>query len=620
MIKEIQFLRGLAIILVFFFHINENLFFLGFLGVDIFFVISGYIISKNIIEIYFVNKEAPLKKFFIKRFLRLYPSLFLVVNTSLIFFLLLSFRVDNNYFLHIYKSAISSLVGFSNIYFSNNKESYFFNDQNPFLHTWSLSLEEQFYLLSFFFLAIFIKLRLELKLITVSFFVIFSVIIFNENNFFHLHYRFHEFLIGSLIYFLPKHKKINFDNLKYLILFLFIISIAFYYFIDKDDIKSIILFTVILTSSIIYFIVNYNSFLNVFFKNKILIHLGDLSYTLYLVHFPIIIIFKFLTPSEYILISNILVLLSSYGLSIIIYKFYEYPIRKSKILLSFCQNNFRKLIFLLIIYLSFMFYIFQENPDLTKINLFQSDIERFQKSERSTDCLDIYFDFNDRDSSFFDSCNKINGSESIYYLIGDSHAWHLSNGLRDILPEDLFVTYFNGSKIPKPFFRKSEFTQNIIQNISLLNKNYNKVNIILSFHHLHAMKLSNYDEYYFDQINSYENFTKAINKINPSIDIYLIQDTPLPKDTAYSCDKFIQIFNNNSICDFKISRNYNILEKEIFMKLYDIVNIININDLVCEYSNCNFYDLNGYPIIWDGSHFTPQSEINISKEIFSLIK
>lgn len=619
MIKEIQFLRGLAIILVLFFHINENIFFLGFLGVDIFFVISGFIISKNIVEVYFINKDAPLKNFFIKRFLRLYPSLFLVVNTSLILFLLLSFRVENDYFIHIYKSAISSLVGFSNLYFSNNKESYFFNDQNPFLHTWSLSLEEQFYLLSFFFLAIFIKLRLRFKIMTLTIFIIFSVIVFNEDNFFHLHYRFYEFLIGSLIYFLPKYKKVN-NNLKNIIFFLFIVSIAFYYLIDKGDISSIILFTSILTSLIIYIIINYKSFLNTVFKNKILIHFGDLSYTLYLVHFPIIIIFNILTPSKYIFISDILVLITSYGLSIIIYKFYEYPIRKSNTLLLFCQIHFQKFIFLLILYLSFMIFIFQKDPELTKINIFKSDIERFQKSERNTQCLDNYFDFNNLDSTLFNSCNKIIGSETIFYLIGDSHAWHLSNGLSNILSDDFFVTYFNGSKLPKPFLKESEFTENIINNIEYLNDNYKNINLIFSFHHLLAKKLSNNNQYYFNQTNLYKNFFKKINKLNPSINIYMIQDTPLPKDTAYSCEKFIKIFKDNGICDFQISNKYNILEEEIFMKLHDIVKIINVNDLICDFSKCNFYDLKGYPIIWDGSHFTVQSEITISKEILNSIK
>ena len=420
MIKEIQNLRGIAIILVLFFHLNENLFYLGFLGVDIFFIISGFIISKNIVEKYFINKQISIKTFFIKRFLRLYPSLFLTIIISTILFFLLSFRVQNEYFIHIYKSAISALLGFSNFYFSSSNENYFFNDQNPFLHTWSLSLEEQFYLFSFIFLSIFIKFPLKIKFLIVVIFVIFSALIFNENNFYLLHYRFYEFLIGSLIYFLPKFNKISNNDLKYLILLLLIIGITFYFYFDKRDIRSIILFTSFLTSLIIYLIINYKTFLNIIFNIKFLIHIGDLSYTLYLVHFPLIIIFKILTPSKYIFISNILVLLLSYGLSIAIYRFYEFPLRKSKFLLSLCEKHFLKVISLLLIYLLFLVYIFHKDPELTKLSFFKSDIQSYQESERNNECLDTYFNFNSRNSKLFDTCNKILGSETVYYLVGDS--------------------------------------------------------------------------------------------------------------------------------------------------------------------------------------------------------
>lgn len=615
MIKEIQSLRGIAIILVIFFHLNENLFFLGFLGVDIFFVISGFIISKNITENYIIKKETSIKIFFIKRFLRLYPSLFLIITISTFLFLILSFRVQNEYFIHIYKSATSSLLGFSNFYFSVSKENYFFNDQNPFLHTWSLSLEEQFYLLSFFFLSIFIKFQTKIKFLFLIIFIIFSLIIFNENNFYHLHYRFYEFLIGSLVYFLPKFKNIKINSLKYFILFLLVISFIFFNFIDREKVELIILFTSVLTSLLVYLLINYKFFLNSIFRNNFFIHLGDLSYTLYLVHFPIIIILNFLTPSKYIFLSNVFVLLISYGLSIIIYRFYEFPLRKSKTLLSFCEKHFLKFIFLLLIYISFMFYLFQKETDLTKFNFFKSDLQNFQNSERSTECLDIYFNFNLRKSDLFNTCNKILGSENIYYLIGDSHAWHLSNGLKNSLSGDFFVTYFNGSRIPKPFFKKNDFSDNVTNNIETLNEKYESINLIFSFHHLHAKKLSNNEDYYIDQIKYYENFIQTVKKINPSIKIFMIQDTPLPKDTAYSCEKFKKIFNDHGICDFQISSEYFLLENEIFLKLKNKLKIININHLFCKSSKCNFYDPNGYPIIWDGSHFTPQSELRISKEM-----
>ena len=195
----------------------------------------------------------------------------------------------------------------------------------------------------------------------------------------------------------------------------------------------------------------------------------------------------------------------------------------------------------------------------------------------------------------------------------------MSNGLKNIISEDFFITYFNGSRIPKPFFKKSEFTENITKNLKVLNANYENIYLIFSFHHLHAKKLTKNKEYYIDQVKFYKNYIKIIKEINPSIEIFMIQDTPLPKDSAFSCEKFIEIFNDYNICDFHISDDYKLMEKELFKKLSDVFRVINVNEYFCKSSKCNFYDSNGYPIIWDGSHFTPRSELSISKKILTLM-
>ena len=77
-ISEIQALRGISIILVFLFHLNQEIFSYGYLGVDIFFVISGFIITKIIYQ-NLIEKKFSIKVFFISRFLRLMPSLFFMV-------------------------------------------------------------------------------------------------------------------------------------------------------------------------------------------------------------------------------------------------------------------------------------------------------------------------------------------------------------------------------------------------------------------------------------------------------------------------------------------------------------------------------------------------------------
>ena len=84
-IYYIQYLRALSVLLVFFYHLKFEIFQNGYLGVDVFFVISGYVITSRLYEDFKVNKTISLKNFFIKRFKRIYPIL--------LFFLFITFIV-----------------------------------------------------------------------------------------------------------------------------------------------------------------------------------------------------------------------------------------------------------------------------------------------------------------------------------------------------------------------------------------------------------------------------------------------------------------------------------------------------------------------------------------------
>ena len=84
-IQEIQSLRGISIIFVFLFHINKEIFKFGYLGVDIFFVISGFLITKLIYEKLIINNFI-LNNFYISRFLRLFPALIIMIlSVNLLF-------------------------------------------------------------------------------------------------------------------------------------------------------------------------------------------------------------------------------------------------------------------------------------------------------------------------------------------------------------------------------------------------------------------------------------------------------------------------------------------------------------------------------------------------------
>lgn len=140
--REIDGLRALAVVPVILFHAGFQFFSGGFIGVDIFFVISGYLITTIIIA-ELDTKSFSIIKFYERRARRILPALFLVLFTCIPFAWLWLFPPDMKKFSQslIAVSTFSSNIffGFTGGYFDPAAEL------NPLLHTWSLAVEEQFY-------------------------------------------------------------------------------------------------------------------------------------------------------------------------------------------------------------------------------------------------------------------------------------------------------------------------------------------------------------------------------------------------------------------------------------------------------------------------------------------
>ena len=141
---EIDGLRALAVIPVIFFHAGFELFSGGFVGVDIFFVISGYLITSILIE-EIENKKFSIIRFYERRARRILPALFLVMFFSI----LLAWILLSDTALNKFGNSVIGLSFFiSNLVFWK-QQGYFeeYSELNPLLHTWSLSVEEQYYVI-----------------------------------------------------------------------------------------------------------------------------------------------------------------------------------------------------------------------------------------------------------------------------------------------------------------------------------------------------------------------------------------------------------------------------------------------------------------------------------------
>ena len=147
---DIEGLRGIAVLLVFFYHFEKVFLkstFLqgGFIGVDIFFVVSGYLISYLIFNELKNTNNFSFKNFYLRRIKRILPVLALVIFFSTIISYILFIPEK---FIFSKNSAISSWFFLSNIFFWKRLSTYHAEESTnlPLLHTWSLAVEEQFYI------------------------------------------------------------------------------------------------------------------------------------------------------------------------------------------------------------------------------------------------------------------------------------------------------------------------------------------------------------------------------------------------------------------------------------------------------------------------------------------
>ena len=423
--KNIQILRAYAVLLVIFFHLNISQFEFGYLGVDIFLVISGYFMA----EIYKkTNFQISALDFYKKRIRRIFPHYFIVlVLTFFTFFIVLLPHERVN----VIEQLFTSIAFVSNIYFWL-QDQYFSNGTfRPYLHTWSLALEVQFYLIVPFIMRL---ARIRLLISIFSFILyIFVTTISPATAFYLLPTRLWEFTLGIFISLnlerISKYFKFSVFWANLLVISLIPITIYLLQFTSFNNQQSYPVVIVVFVTCISLCLAAKTASLHSTLLSKI----GDVSYELYLVHLPVI---SFLAYKPFMGTIPLALTLKALSAATLI-SWLLYVIARKFALKYQSEQKFRKLISIWIILalLSLLLYQWRLNVSsafysgkVSQISYSAFDRESFRCGILSrVNGLDRVL--NQKNICYIGNIG--NAKKAI--LIGDSHADSIKNSLAKVL-------------------------------------------------------------------------------------------------------------------------------------------------------------------------------------------
>jgi peptidoglycan/LPS O-acetylase OafA/YrhL len=324
-------LRAISVLAIFGYHLRPDLIPGGFLGVDVFFVISGFLITNLLLREYELSNHINFRNFYLRRFARLFPTFILTIISTIV----VSFFVfERDTVSAIAISAIASLAGVSNLHFLKTA-NYFDLEaiEKPLLHIWSLNVEEQFYFVwPIVLLMILTKVTFKRSLIISTAMMLFLLstiinLVYPIAVFYLPIFRAHEFLAGAaLAFFSEKNWKLREKNYFFVLLSTLLVS-SFFIFDSKSYLPGI--GTLILGIATLGLIRcgDWDSRYNILISRPA-VYIGKRSYTVYLIHWPLIVIY--MEHSSISVLSKLDALavgISVFAISHIVYRFYEQPIR-----------------------------------------------------------------------------------------------------------------------------------------------------------------------------------------------------------------------------------------------------------------------------------------------------
>lgn len=586
---DIDGLRAFAVTSVVIFHAFPSLIPGGFVGVDVFFVISGFLIS-SIIFREIESSQFSFANFYSRRIQRIFPALFTVLTTSYVFGWFLLFSDDfRRLGAHIFRAAmfLSNLLLMREAgYFDNAAET------KPLLHLWSLSIEEQFYVIWPLIIWIFWRVnRLRLPLlatITIGSFLwnIYLSQVNLNRDFYHPLPRFWELSAGAWLafYTLNNQQGSRHSNaISGLGLFILLLSIAL---IDSQKGFPGAWALLPVLGAVLVLLAGPTAWINqVLLSNRGLVWIGAISYPLYLWHWPILAFARIVEGST----PSIHIRLAAVSLSVLLawltFVWIEKPIR-----FGWKSSLRTPLLVLALGVVGYVGFTCKNAGGYPSRPIMQMR-EESNSGDIGHDAFHLYYGQNffpcadqhvlSKSEKWGDlvRCFQTKKEDPIdLVMIGDSHAEHLLMGLSQALPK-LNVAVYQRSSLP---FTNSSGYEEVFD--SLLRDQQIKYVLITSMWAVSPLSTD-------DQKSFKQGLDQTIERLTAAgKQVLLTDDTPKFGFDAQRC-KFSHPVSGQSHC-VESSEMYRKTQASYVpmleaAALHPNVRLIRLNDVFCDDSNCH---------------------------------
>ncbi|AHF77598.1 Acetyltransferase 3 [Sodalis praecaptivus] len=619
---DIDGLRAIAVMSVLMYHAFPILFRSGYVGVDIFFVISGFLIT-SIIRKEILKGEFSLLSFYKKRVRRIYPALILTL-LGVVF--LSWFLLSTTEFATALKHVIFSSL-FTENFLLWSEDSYFDKASifKPTLHIWSLAIEEQFYIFWPLIIVMLVRKKIEVK--GIVFFIVASFIINIYDIYNHpaaAYYsplgRSWELMVGSLFSVLYTNRMKVSPGVKgknnIALMGLGLVLVSIFLVPSQKYFPGFAAIPVVFGSALVI-LYGEGTIVSRILSLKSLVFIGLISYPLYLVHWPLMSFASIITGHASVKV-NALCLMIAMMLAYLIYSKAEKPIARKELTVSYYLFS----TMIVIPFLSFL--LIGSNSRINEVNLPTENEWTFLKSNYNKFGLT---EFNDNATGVYTLTPA--GKES-YYFLGDSHVANLAESLygrvvgRENPPEIIIAA--GGGCIPIPNVYTDDQRRTNCWNmrsaaLETINSKEDIKNVVLGG--AWYMYFYSRNDYFFQDkgekysINVPKGRDLAVTSMMATIkeltakgkNVFFIKDAPYITDVFPGMHRvrlqpFVS-YNSHEKLDFKLER-----EQSDFLALLaekakaSGAKIIDIFDNVCAAGQCKLID-DGEYVYADAGHFNP---------------